>query len=139
VDRWTGGLAGRGLGGHSGRVQSDAPDVDRYLEGFTGEWRTVLDRLRGRCTELLTGYEEHMAYGMPAYRRSGKVEISFAKQANYLSLYVLKSDVLDAAREDLAGADVGKGCVRYRRAALIDWAVVDRLLEATAASYDPPC
>jgi hypothetical protein len=39
--------------------------------------------------------------------------------------------VLDAHRRDLAGLDLGKGCIRYRRPDQIDWDVVARLLTET--------
>ncbi len=63
----------------------------------------------------LDGYVEVIDYRMPSYRRDGVTEVSFAKQARYLSLYLLKKPVLDAHRAALAGLDVGKGCLRYRR------------------------
>ena len=81
-----------------------------------------------------------MAYGMPSYLRDGTAEVSFAKQAHYLSLYILNKSVLDANRSRLVGLDVGKGCVRYRHPGQLDWDVVaEGLLVATASSKSPVC
>jgi hypothetical protein len=55
-----------------------------------------------------------MSYGMPAYSRDGITEIGWASQKRYISLYVVRGDVLDAYRGQLAHLSVGKGCIRYR-------------------------
>jgi hypothetical protein len=80
-----------------------------------------------------------MAYGMPSYERGGQVEVGFAKQASYLSLYVLKQSVLDAHRAECSGLSLGKGCIRYRRPDQIDWSVVSSLLADTRATTDAIC
>jgi hypothetical protein len=67
------------------------------------------------------------------------VEVSFAKQARYLSLYILKKPVLDAHRAELAGLSVGKGCVRYRLLEQVDWDIVALLLADTCKSSDAVC
>jgi uncharacterized protein YdhG (YjbR/CyaY superfamily) len=95
-------------------VHSDAGDVDGYLAMVPGERRAVLSGLRDACRGQLTGFTECMKYGMPAYGRDGITEISWASQKRYISLYVLRSDVLDAHRRQLAHLSVGKGCIRYR-------------------------
>jgi hypothetical protein len=80
-----------------------------------------------------------MAYGMPSYGRNGRVAVSFAKQARYLSVYVLNQNVFEAHRGALAGLSLGKGCIRYRRPDQIDWDVVSSLLVATRNSADAVC
>lgn len=120
-------------------MQSLAADVEHYIEEQPEQWRSPLEQLRSLCRELLEGYSEGMAYGMPSYSRDGQVELGFAKQARYLSLYVAKQPVLDAHRARLAGLDVGKGCIRYRRPEQIDWAVETDLIAHTAASDADIC
>jgi hypothetical protein len=68
-----------------------------------------------------------------------KVEVSFARQARYLSLYILKQPVLDAHRAELHGLSVGKGCVRFRRPDDVDWEVVSALLAETCTSRSGIC
>jgi hypothetical protein len=79
-----------------------------------------------------------MSYEMPAYSRDGFTEIGWASQKRYISLYVLRGDVLDAHRGQLAHLSVGKGCIRYRNPAEVDFAVVRSILSAVAASRGPP-
>jgi uncharacterized protein YdhG (YjbR/CyaY superfamily) len=67
------------------------------------------------CREELVGFEEAMRYGMPSYLREDAVEVAFASQQAYISLYILRQSALDAAADRLAGLSVGKGCIRFRR------------------------
>jgi uncharacterized protein YdhG (YjbR/CyaY superfamily) len=120
-------------------MKSTATTVSSYIAEQPDEWKPVLKKLRALCRRELTGYAERMEYGMPSYLRDGSVEAAFAKQAQYLSLYILKKSVFDSHRAELAGLSLGKGCIRYRRAAEIDWNVVTRLLVDTRTSTDEIC
>jgi len=120
-------------------MSSREVDVARYIDEQPEEWRPALKKLRAACRRELRGYTEKMAYGMPSYVRDELVEVGFAKQARYLSLYILKQPVFDAHRADLAGLSLGKGCIRYRRPDQIDWSVVSKMLSETRASTDDIC
>ena len=124
---------------YDGIVRSDANDVDTYLAQVPEGRRAVLTEMRDVCRRLLAGLAESMSYGMPSYSRDGIAEIAWASQKRYISLYVMRADVLDAHRGQLAGLDVGKGCIRYRSAAAVDFAVVNSMLTAVAASRGPVC
>ena len=76
---------------------------------------------------------------MPAYSRDGITEIGWASQKQYISLYVPRGDVLDAHRGQLAHLSVGKGCIRYRSPAAVDFAVVRSKLTAVAAGHGSVC
>ena len=120
-------------------MKSTAADVDEYLDGYEGEWREALLQLRSTCQTILAEYDEVMAHGMPTYGRSGRIEVSFAKQAQYLSLYILKAAILDLHRAEFASLRVGKGCIRYRRVDQIDWNLIEQLLLDTTRIDLPPC
>ncbi|MFF3444442.1 iron chaperone [Streptosporangium sp. NPDC002721] len=114
-------------------VQSRAEDVDGYLAEVPGQRREALVRLRELCRTELPGFTEVMAYGMPVYERDGTGEIGFASQKQYVSFYLLRDDVREAFAERLAGHDMGRGCLRFRRPEKIDFELVRDLLRATAA------
>jgi uncharacterized protein YdhG (YjbR/CyaY superfamily) len=116
-----------------------AGGVATYIEQLPAARRGPLTELRNACVELLEGFEESMAYGMPSYSRAGEVEVAFASRKRYISLYILRTDVLDPHRAELAGLDVGKGCIRYRRPEQVDMGVVRSMLSATARSPGPVC
>ncbi|NLU72676.1 DUF1801 domain-containing protein [Streptomyces sp. HNM0575] len=120
-------------------VQSNAESVDAYLAEAGEERRAALHRLRELCREELDGFTEVMAYGMPAYERDGKSEVAFAGQKQYISFYLLRSDVRAAFAERLAGHDMGKGCLRFKRPESIDFDLVRDLLRATAAEPGKIC
>ena len=120
-------------------MRSDADDVDGYLAQVPADRRAVLSALRELCGQLLPGFDEAMRYGMPTYSRDEVAEIAWASQKRYISLYVIRADVLDAHRERLPGLDVGKGCIRYRSPAAVDFTVVQSMLVAVAARRGPVC
>ncbi len=121
-------------------MQSSADNVDAYLVEVPEGRRATLDRLRSMCVATLSGYEECMDYGMPSYRRpGGDIEVAFASQARYISIYILRSEVLDRFRDRLAAASLGKGCVRYTRPEKIDFAVIDEMLRASSTADGPIC
>ncbi len=113
--------------------------MDGYLALVPEARRAVLTEMRDACRSLLTGFEESMRHGMPAYSRDGIIEVGWASQQRYISLYVLRGDVLDAHRGQLGPLGVGKGCIRYRNPAAVDFAVVRSMLTAVAASRGPIC
>jgi uncharacterized protein YdhG (YjbR/CyaY superfamily) len=124
-------------------VATPDPAVDAYLSHVTGPRRDAVVRLRELCLEHLPGFTEGMKYGMPGYWRGpvaeGEGEIGFAAQKQYLSFYVVRTDVMAAHRDRLVGLSVGKGCIRYRRPEQLDVDVVRSILETTAATTGPVC
>ncbi|MFE7130831.1 iron chaperone [Streptomyces sp. NPDC057638] len=114
-------------------VRSEASDVDGYLTEVPEDRRAVLTRLRQLCRAELVGFDEVMAYGMPAYERDGVCEIAFAGQKRYISFYLLRGDVREAFEDRLAGQDMGQGCLRFRRPESVDFDLLRDLLKATAA------
>jgi hypothetical protein len=85
------------------------------------------------------GVAEDVRCRVPSYVRDGEVEVGFADHTQYVSLYILRTDVMRAHRDALAGLSLGKGCVRYRRADQIDAALVSGMLARTAAARWPIC
>ena len=122
-------------------MQSKAPDVTAYLQEAPAERREALTRLRQLCLETLEGYDEGMAYGMPAYAKNGTAEIAFASQRNYISFYVMKKEAVEEQRDALAAAKikVGKGCINFTKPERIPFDIVRSLLVATVNSQDEPC
>lgn len=118
-------------------VKSKAATVGEYLAEASEERRPALETLRRLCLEELAGCQE---YGMPSYSRNGAaVEVGFASQKSYISLYVLRESVLKANAHLLKGLSVGKGCTRFRRPEQIEPAMVRKLLAGFAADTGPIC
>ncbi|MFD3743035.1 iron chaperone [Nocardia sp. NPDC058633] len=116
-------------------VQSKATDVAAYLAELPVDRRETLTRLRELCLAELTGFSEVMSYGMPVYERDGVGEIAFAGQKQYISFYLLRSDIRAAFADRLSEQDMGKGCLRLRKEP--DYDLVRDLLRATASGEGP--
>ena len=115
------------------------PAVDRYLDALGGPVGRTLSAWRDLCLELPDGFVEGIRYGMPSYQRHGEVEIGFAAQRRYLSLYVMRTDVMSAHRHRLDGYSIGKGCIRFPMSGPSDLQLVEDLVRATGASSGPVC
>ncbi len=122
-------------------MQSTAQTVSAYLEQVPSERKAALQRLRALCLEVLQGYGESMRYGMPCYQHPAakEPEIAFASQKNHISLYVLKQGVMQANRDLLQGASLGKGCIRYDKPEKINFEVVRKILLESRGSGDGIC
>lgn len=112
-------------------MQSKAKDVTTYIQEAPAERQPYLEKLRALCREVLEGYDEVMEYGMAGYTRSGSDGVGFASQKQYISLYFVDVEVIEANRELLKGLSVGKCCVRYGSMKKMDFDVIRKLLEDT--------
>jgi uncharacterized protein YdhG (YjbR/CyaY superfamily) len=120
-------------------TRSAASDVAAYLSELPDDRKAALTTLRLLCQQELDGFDEVMAYGMPTYQRDGIAEVAFASQKSYISFYLLRSDVREAFGERLATQQMGKGCLRFRTAAAVDFDLLRDLLRATALQPGKIC
>jgi uncharacterized protein YdhG (YjbR/CyaY superfamily) len=111
--------------------------VDAYLAEAPPERAQALARIRDLARATLTGYDEAVAYGMPTYLREGQPRFAFASQKAHLALYFMNPDAVAACADALASQDMGKGCLRFKKPAAIDYALVERLLIATRDAEHP--
>jgi uncharacterized protein YdhG (YjbR/CyaY superfamily) len=65
--------------------------------------RPALEAIRDLCRTHLTGFTETLRYGMPGYVRDVAAAVGFPDQKRYISLHILRTDVLDAHRAALTG------------------------------------
>jgi uncharacterized protein YdhG (YjbR/CyaY superfamily) len=122
-------------------MQSTAKSVSSYLQQVPEERQETVAKLRQLCLDVLESYQEGMDYGMPCYKKNGTVEVAFASQKNYISLYILKQDVMEAHKNllNVKGVSLGKGCIRYSKPEKIDFEVVKKLLVGTLESSSEIC
>jgi uncharacterized protein YdhG (YjbR/CyaY superfamily) len=120
-------------------MQSDAATVSAYLDEIPEDRLPALIHIRSLCQQHLAGFEESMQYGMPSYSRDGIVEVAFASQKNNISLYILRTDVLNLYRDQFPKSAIGKGCIRYRNPNKISFDLVEEMLVKTNASNGEVC
>ncbi|WP_072389423.1 DUF1801 domain-containing protein [Hyphomicrobium sp. CS1BSMeth3] len=109
-------------------VQSTATTVDEWFDGLAAPDRLTFDQLRLACRQQLDGWEERMQWGMPGYGPPGRDNaVSFNAQKRHIAFYAGPTAVA-RFRDQLAGIDCGKGCIRYRNSGQIDFAIVAAML-----------
>jgi len=113
---------------------SEAKDVSAFLQEVPGNRKEALTKLRQLCKEILKGYKESMAYKMPSYEKDGTVAVAFNSRKNYICLYFLNEQVMQANEELISGLNHGKACIRYPNPKGIDFEIITKLLEDTAKS-----
>lgn len=106
---------------------STADTVDAYLAEVPEDRRAALSRLRALCAKHLPGTRESIAYGMPAFHRGEDLVTAFASQKRHIAFYA-GATATQRHAEALAGIDCGKGCIRYRGPAAVDFEVVESIL-----------
>ena len=74
-----------------------------------------------------------MQYGMPSYMLGGQPFAAFNAQKNYLSLYVMDTDLVAKRHGELGGLDCGKSCIRGRAVEQFPLAVLSSILDQSAA------
>lgn len=120
-------------------MTSDAPDVTSYLDTVPEDRLEAMRTIRSLIRETHPEHEESMTYRMPSYAKDGTVELAFNSQRQAISLYLMKEGVVDAFRDRFPKSAMGKGCIRYRNPATIDFDLIREMLEAHAASDAPAC
>ena len=118
---------------------SEATNVNDYLKEAPESRKPALTKLRNLCKEILTGYEEAMAYGGPTYSKEKGIEIGFATQKNYIVFYCMIHHVMLDNQDLLKGLNHGKGCIRFPNPGKIDFELIKKLLTDTVNSGSKPC
>lgn len=112
-------------------MKSSALTVAAYLKEADDTRRPLLAKFRKLARATLPDCDEVIDYGMPVYKRDGSMITAFANQKGYIAFYAGQAAIA-AHKAELAGIDCGKGCIRYKSLAKIDFGVVASLFEHVA-------
>jgi uncharacterized protein YdhG (YjbR/CyaY superfamily) len=117
-----------------------AVDVNAYLAALPAERGVAVRRLLDLASSIFPGTALGIDYGMPVLKRDGTMCIAVASQKQYVSIYGLGQAVLEAHRDALKAADLGKGCVRYRKMEAIDYTLIEAMMiERRDAGHGDGC
>lgn len=115
-------------------MQSDASSPAQYLEQLDDDWRkATLVSLRSLILEHAPDWEEGMAYKMLGYRDAGEVVMCLNAQKQYVSLYVGNAAKIDHDGSLLAGLDIGKGCIRFKRSVAVADTGIEQFIQRAVA------
>ena len=90
-----------------------ASEIDAYLAGLDEPKRTALQKLRESIRAEIPDAEEVISYGMPAFRRQGKVIAGFAAFKNHLAYLPHSGSTFAALADDLAGYKSTPGSLHF--------------------------
>lgn len=132
-------------------MQSKATSVEQYLEELPEDRKQIMTNLRTFILKNLPeGFAECMSYGMIGYvvphsiypagyhcdPKQPMPYLSLASQKNNISLYIMSiytSGLGDKYAEEYKArkgkkADMGKGCIRFKKEEDIDFELIGELL-----------
>lgn len=87
--------------------------VEAYLEGFTGEERAAIEKLRTTIAAAVPAAEEGITYSMPGFKLGGKGLVCYAGFKDHYSFFPMSGAAIDAHREELGDRVTGKGTIRF--------------------------
>ena len=123
-------------------VQSAAATVDAFMLEVGPERLPYIQAMRQACLKSLPGWEERMAYGMPAYGRPGESDIvvAFNNQRQHVAFYAGHAAIQKFQAElAVPGISCGKGCVRYMNPKRMDFAVIEAMLKDIHDRHEAMC
>lgn len=102
-------------------MQSAARTPAEYLESLEDDWRReTLEALREMLTAEAPDAVEDIGYGMLSYTLGDRALFHLHTQKNYVSLYVGDTRKIDPEGTMLAGLDLGKGCIRFKKSVQVE-------------------
>ncbi len=123
-------------------VQSAAATVDEFMREVGPDRLPYIEKMRALFRAHLTGWEERMEYGMPAYGPPGDAVagVAFNNQKQHIAFYAGQA-AIETFKDQLAvpGVDCGKGCIRYKNPKKIDFAVMEAILKDIRARQGSAC
>ncbi|WDE05665.1 DUF1801 domain-containing protein [Thalassomonas viridans] len=97
-------------------MQYDVATPKQYLNALADDWRRdTLEQLRSLIKDAAPFLTEGIQYKMLSYSDSRGSLFHLNAQKHYVSLYVGNISAIDEQGELLAGLDLGKGCIRFKK------------------------
>ncbi|WP_281559318.1 DUF1801 domain-containing protein [Thalassomonas sp. RHCl1] len=97
-------------------MQYDVTTPEQYIAALADDWRRdTLEQLRKLIKTSAPFLNEGIAYKMLSYSDHSGSLFHLNAQKHYVSLYVGNISAIDEQGELLAGLDLGKGCIRFKK------------------------
>ena len=90
-----------------------AKEIDAYLAKLDEPRRGTLQKLRETILSIVPDAEQGISYGMPAFRKDGKVVAGFAAFKNHLSYVPHSGSVVPALADELKGYSYTEGSLHF--------------------------
>ena len=129
--------------GMYGQTPTGPTDPDAWLAALDDVRRPQLEELDARIGKVAPGLRRYvdrgfLSYGRYSYRgRSGRegdwMCLAIASNKQYISLYAGPIG-LEPYVAQLPKANLGRGCIRFKRLSDVDLEVIDEVIRASAAT-----
>ena len=111
-------------------MQYDAKTPSEYLSMLEPDWRKEkLLELRNIIMKHGPELEEGIKYGMLSYAFPGGGSFALNAQKNSVNFYVGTAKKIDPHGTLLAGLDVGKGCIRFKKTKAVSDTRIEEFVE----------
>ena len=108
---------------------SSATTPKEYLEQLEDDWRAhTLKALRQLILQQAPEFTERINYKMLCFGSEDVAAFHLNAQKNYVSLYVGNAAKIDPDGPLLAGLDVGKGCIRFKKSNSVSDTQIDKFI-----------
>lgn len=114
-------------------MRSLARTADEYFDQLEPQRREPLLRLRKMIVGIWPGIVEDMDREMPTYHLKGRTLCAIASQKNFMVLYIMPYDLLNAFKKDLLVYDRGRSCIRFKRLEPGTIDLFDRIIKYTGS------
>src|SRR5262249_32766198 len=87
-------------------------NIDTYLKAVSPDQRRALEKLRQDIHAAAPGLEECISYGIPSFRRQGKLLVGFGAAKTHCAFY--PGSIVREFADELSGYDMAKGTIRFQ-------------------------
>ncbi|MBK6543496.1 MAG: DUF1801 domain-containing protein [Flavobacteriales bacterium] len=116
-------------------MKISAADPEAYFASLPKDRREALLEIRNVIRTAWPKVTEDLSFGMPTYHLDGNAFCAVASQKNFMALYVMHHDLLNAFHNDLRAYDRGRSCIRFRRLEPPTVELFDRIVKYTGSRY----
>ncbi len=116
-------------------MKSTVRSPEEYYATLTDDRREQLQRVRRMVKRTWPLVKEDMSNGMPTFHLEGRPFLAIASQKNFMALYVMPYDLLDAFNKDLKAYDHGRSCIRFRSLNEENLELFDRIIRYTGSCF----
>ena len=104
--------------------------IDSYLTGLDESDQVALARVLAVAMQEAPDAEQGTSYGMPALWFAGTPLLGFRAATKHLAVYPFSPAAVDAVRDQLSGASLSRGTVRFTAEAPLPEQVIRDLVRA---------
>ncbi|MGV3606033.1 MAG: iron chaperone [Planctomycetaceae bacterium] len=117
-------------------MKEAAVTIDDYLNDVAPKQKERLNQLRELVHKLAPDVTECISYGIPAFRRYGKLLLAMGGAAKHYALYPMSSATIQMMQAEVAGHDTSKGTIRLDPDKPFPTALLKKLIRARIAEQE---